>query len=70
MKHIAHGTLSKKCALNKIIATNKIIARKIIQAQYKCKTIANGQSMLVIKLLQKLVARHKIFATNALMSHY
>ena len=34
MKYITHGTLSKKkCALNKIIAIDKIIARNIIQAQ-------------------------------------
>ena len=27
----------EKSALNKIIATDKIIARNIIQAQYKCR---------------------------------
>ena len=33
-----HRSWHEKSALNKIIATDKIIARNIIRAQYKCKT--------------------------------
>ena len=44
MEYITHGTgLAEKSTLNKIIgtdkiATDKIIARNIIQAQYKCNS--------------------------------
>ena len=54
----------EKSALNKIIATDKIIARNIIQAQCKCRAQKPTKLVWVTKLLQKFMARHKNIDPN------